>query len=66
MKTPAESEPSHHLETFEHLLRHGKKTLEMLFNNPADYGRIMDDYGIFTIPNNYNLQADYKKRTKCI
>ncbi|KAJ0124116.1 hypothetical protein HZ326_31471, partial [Fusarium oxysporum f. sp. albedinis] len=40
------------------------KTLEMLFNNPADYGRIMDDYGIFTIPNNYNLQTDYKKRTK--
>ncbi|EXK75831.1 hypothetical protein FOQG_19405 [Fusarium oxysporum f. sp. raphani 54005] len=64
MQTQAESEPSHHLRTFEDLLRHGKETLEMLFNSPADYDRDEDEYGVYTIRNDYTLKADYKEQKK--
>ncbi|KAK2667880.1 hypothetical protein RAB80_017071 [Fusarium oxysporum f. sp. vasinfectum] len=66
MQTPAESEPSHHLKTFEDLLRHGKETLEMLFNNPADYDRDVDEYGVYTIRDDDNLKTDYKEQKKGI
>ncbi|KAI3560273.1 hypothetical protein IWW34DRAFT_642832, partial [Fusarium oxysporum f. sp. albedinis] len=66
MQTQAESEPSHHLKTFEDLLRHGKETLEMLFNNPADYDRDVDEYGTYTIREDYTLKADYKEQKKGI